>query len=112
MCAGLLMLDKAPRDPIKGSIMQLCIRRTKKKKGRRSREIKDKNTLRRLTVRREGEMRTSSSKTQMRCEQVNSLIKFNPAMFSVFLNSVTRKEKRTRSFLSSNNPEKNSENEN
>lgn len=32
MCAGLLMLDKAPRDPIKGSIMQLCIRRTKKKK--------------------------------------------------------------------------------
>lgn len=61
MCTGLLMLDKAPRDPIKGSIMQLCIRRTKKK-GRRSREIKDKNTLRRLTVRREGEMRTSSSK--------------------------------------------------
>lgn len=46
----------------------------------------------------------------MRTEQINSLIRFNPAMFSVFLNSITRKKK---SFLSSNEAKKkNSENKN
>lgn len=49
MYVGLLMLDKALGDPVKGSIMH------QKNTEKRSQEIKDKNTSRRLTEKRERE---------------------------------------------------------
>lgn len=51
MCAGLLTLDKAPGDPVKGSIMH------QKNNEKMNQEIKDKNTSRRLTEKREEEIK-------------------------------------------------------
>lgn len=113
MCAGLLMLDKAPGDPVKGSIMHQ--KNTEKKEpGTKGQEyIKNFNR-----EERGRDKDTNNSNKQLTTEQINSLIKevtFNPIMLPCSLcvfkqyNAAWLSKKKipcTESFSSSNEPEK------